>query len=101
MTTGRRRNYWLLEQNFHTKKFIYKENLLVIEIKETEILINKPVFLGLSILELSNILMYEFWYDYVKRKYGKKVSLHAKKQIKSMKTFKKMLKLNLIFQITI
>ena len=74
MTTGRRRNYWLLEQSFHTKKFIYKENLLVIEIKETEILINKPVFLGLSILELSNILMYEFWYDYVKRKYGKKVS---------------------------
>ena len=77
MTTERRRNYWLLEQNFHTKKFIYKENLLVIEIKETELLMNKPVYLGLSILELSNILMYEFRYDYVKRKYGKKVSLHA------------------------
>ena len=33
---------------------------------------NKPVYLGLSILELSKILMYEFWYDYVKPKYGKK-----------------------------
>ena len=29
---------------------------------------NKPVHLGLSILELSKILMYEFWYDYVKQK---------------------------------
>ena len=31
---------------------------------------NKPVYLGLSILELSKILMYEFWYDYVQTKYG-------------------------------
>ena len=31
---------------------------------------NKPVYLGLSILELSKILMYEFWYNYVKPKYG-------------------------------
>ena len=36
---------------------------------------NKPVYLGLSILELSKILMYEFWYDYVKPKYGKKAKL--------------------------
>ena len=33
---------------------------------------NKPVYLGLSILELSKILNYEFWYDYVKPKYGEK-----------------------------
>ena len=33
---------------------------------------NKPVYLGLSILELSKILMYEFWYNYVKSKYGEK-----------------------------
>ena len=32
---------------------------------------NKPVCLGLSILELSKILMYDFWYDYGKPKYGK------------------------------
>ena len=31
---------------------------------------SKPVYLGLSILELSKILMYEFWYDHVKLKYG-------------------------------
>ena len=36
---------------------------------------NKSVYLGLSILELSEILMYEFFYDYVKRKYGEKAKL--------------------------
>ena len=32
----------------------------------------KPVYLGISILKLSNILLYQFWYDYIKPKYGKK-----------------------------
>ena len=36
---------------------------------------NKLVYLGLSILELSNILMYEFWYNYVKPKNGENVKL--------------------------
>ena len=36
---------------------------------------NKPVYLGLSILELSKILMYEFWCGYVKLKYGEKLKL--------------------------
>ena len=33
---------------------------------------NRPVYLGLTILELSKIVLYEFWYDYVKPKYGEK-----------------------------
>ena len=36
---------------------------------------NKPVCFGLSILELSRILIYEFWYDCVKLKYGEKIKL--------------------------
>ena len=36
---------------------------------------NKPVYLGLSLLELSKMLMYEFQYDYVKLKYGDKANL--------------------------
>ena len=74
VTTERRRNYLVSEPNYHTTKF-FTENLLAIEMKKTEILMNKPVYLGLSILELSKILMYEFWYDYVKPKYGEKVKL--------------------------
>ena len=36
---------------------------------------NKPIYLGLCILEISKIIMYEFWYDYVKNKYGNKAGL--------------------------
>ena len=52
-----------------------KENLLAMEIKRTQILMNKPVYLYLSVLEISKIVMYEFWYDYIKPKYGEKVKL--------------------------
>ena len=39
---------------------------------------NKPIYLGLSILEISKILMYEFWYDYMKPKYGDNVIMNIK-----------------------
>ena len=45
--------------------------------KKTQILINKPVCLGPSILELSKILMYEFRYEYVNPKYGEKAKLYT------------------------
>ena len=64
----------LSEPNYHTTKF-FTENLLAIQIKKTQVLMNKPVYLRLSILELSKILMYEFWYDYVKVKYDEKAKL--------------------------
>ena len=67
VTTERRRNYLLSQLNYRTTKF-FKENLLALKMKKTEILMNKPVCLGLSILELSKTLMYEFWFDYVKKK---------------------------------
>ena len=75
VTKERRRNYLVSEPNYHTTKF-FTEYLLAIEMKKkTEILMNKPVCLRLLILELSEILMYEFWYDYVKSKYGEKAKL--------------------------
>ena len=65
-----------IRTKYHTTKF-FTEYLLAIEMKKKkmQILINKPVYLGLSILELSKILMYEFWYDYVKAKYDGKGKL--------------------------
>ena len=47
----------------------------VIRSSKTTIFLNKPIYLGLSILESSKILMYEFWRDYVKTKYGEKGKL--------------------------
>ena len=51
------------------------EDLSIIEMKRTKVKMNKPIYLGLSILEISKLLMYEFWYDYMKPKYGDNVKL--------------------------
>ena len=72
VTTERRRNYLVSEPNYHTTNF-FTENLSAIKMKkEAEIFMNKHAQLGLLILELSKILMYEFGYDYVKPKYNEK-----------------------------
>ena len=73
--TEKRRNYLVSEQNYHTTKF-FMDNLLAIEMKKTQILMNKPVYLGLSILDLSKTGMYEFQYDYLKPKYGENVKFY-------------------------
>ena len=67
-TTNRRRNYLLSEPNYHTTKW-FSENLLAIEMKKIEVKMNKPVYLYLSILEISKTLIYDFWHDYIKPKY--------------------------------
>ena len=51
------------------------EKVLVIQIKKSEILMNKPVYLDLSVTECSKILMYQFLYNYVKPKYGEKAKM--------------------------
>ena len=73
-TTERRRNYLGSEPNYHTTKF-FTEHMLAIEMKKSEILMNKPACLGLSISDVNKILRYELWYDYLKTKYSEKVEL--------------------------
>ena len=63
-----KRNKLVSEPNYHTMK-LTDEELAIIEMKKTRVQMNKPIYLGLSTLEISNITMYEFWYDYVKSKY--------------------------------
>ena len=43
--------------------------------KKTKVEMNKPVYLGMAILDISKTLMYEFWYDYIIPKYGDRVQL--------------------------
>ena len=59
VATERLKNYLVSEPNYYTTKF-FSENLLAIEMRKTEILMNKPVYLGFPLLELSKILMYDF-----------------------------------------
>ena len=54
VTTNRRRSYIVSEPNYHTTKW-FSEKLLAIEMKKIKIKMNKPVYLGLSILEISKM----------------------------------------------
>ena len=74
VTTEERRNYLLSGPNYHATKF-FTENLLATEIRKTQIHMNNPAYLGLSILDLNKAVMYEFWYDYVKPRYGENANL--------------------------
>ena len=74
VTADRRKNQLVSEPIYHTTKW-FLENLLAIEMKKTKVKMNKPVYLGFSILEISKTQMYEFWYDYIKPKYGDNVKL--------------------------
>ena len=62
VTTDEKRNKLVSEPNYHTTKH-FSENLLPIEMKKVKTKINKPKYLGMSILDISKTLMYEFWYD--------------------------------------
>ena len=75
-TTDRRRNQLVLEPNpnYHTTKY-FSENLLATEMKKTKVKMNKPIYLGMSILDISKTLMYEFLHDYVQPKYQDRAEL--------------------------
>ena len=52
------------EPNYYTAKY-FSEDLLAIEMKKIKVKMNKPIYLGKSILDISKTLVYEFWYDYI------------------------------------
>ena len=62
------------EPNYHATKWFSKD-LLAIEIKKTKLKMNKPIYLGLSILDISKTLIYEFWHNYIKPKYQNNAKL--------------------------
>ena len=74
VTTDKKGSKLVSEPNYHTISLI-SENLSIIEMNKTKIKMNKHIYLGLSILEISKILMYGFWYDYMKPKYNDDVRL--------------------------
>ena len=66
VTTEKRRIKLVSEPNYHTTKQ-FSENLLAIEMKKAKVKMNKSLYLGMSILDITKTLMYEFWYDYLKK----------------------------------
>ena len=70
---GKYRKY-VMKPNFNDY-VKFSENLVGVEMGKTEITMDKPVYLGQAILDLSKTLMYEFHYDYMKPKYGERLQL--------------------------
>ena len=68
VTTDKRRNRLASEPNHHITKY-FSENLMAIEMKKTKVKMNKPIYRGMSILDISKTLMYEFWCDCIKPKF--------------------------------
>ena len=73
MTTEEKIIKLVSEPDYHKTKH-FSDNLLAIEMKKIKVNM-KPVYLGMSMLDIGKTLMYEFWYDYVKPKYKGKANL--------------------------
>ena len=74
VATHKRRSILASEPNYHSTKCISKD-LMIMEMKKVKVKMNKPIYLGQAILDISKTLMYEFWYDYIKPKYEDKARL--------------------------
>ena len=74
VVTNERRKKLVSEADYHTCKH-FSEDLMAIEMKKTKVYMNKPVYIGQAILDISKILMYESLHDYIKPKYIDKAQL--------------------------
>ena len=74
IVTEERRTKLVFEPNYDSCKQ-FTNDLMAIEMRKTEVLMDKPIAVGQARLDISKTLMYEFWYDYLKLQYQDKVKL--------------------------
>ena len=74
VTSDKRRKQLVSEPNYHSHK-TFSEHLMAIQMKKTRIKMIKPIYLGMSMLDISKMIMYQFWYDYIKPKHGERAQL--------------------------
>ena len=72
--TGEKFKKLVAKPNYESRIFL-NENLVSVHMKKTSLTMNKPVYLGMCILDLSKTLMFDFHYKYIKPKYGNKAKL--------------------------
>ena len=74
VTANKRRNNLASQPNYHTTKY-FPENFITTKMKKTKVKMNQAIYLGMSKLHISKILMYEFWCDYFKPIYQDRAKL--------------------------
>ena len=75
VNTKEKRRKLVAKPNLKSPPKIFSENLVSVHMKKTSLTMNKPVYLGMCILDLSKTIMYDFHYNYIKSKYGDKAKL--------------------------
>ena len=75
VNTEERLKKLVAKPNLKSPPKIFNENLASVHLKKTSLTMNKPVYLGMCILDLSKTIMYDFHYQYIKPKYGEKAKL--------------------------
>ena len=75
VNTQERLRKLVAKPNLKSPPKIFSENLVAVHLKKTSLLMNKPVYLGMCILDLSKTIMYDFHYNYIKPKYRDKAKL--------------------------
>ena len=74
LETDKRRKRLLSEPNYHSHKIFY-DHLMEMKMKNTRAKMSKTLYLGMSTLNICNIIMYKFWYDYIRPKHGDRAKL--------------------------
>ena len=70
LVENRKKAVKLVSRPNFVRATIFDKNLIAIHMKKTEVFFNKPVYVGQAILDLSKTLMFDFHYNYIKKKYG-------------------------------
>lgn len=73
--SGRQGARMLISKPNFKRHTIFDENLVAIELNKTHILMNKPIAIGLAILDISKTVMYDFHYNFIRPKYADNVTL--------------------------
>ena len=74
VTTDVRKNKLVSQPNFYSSKY-FSENLLAVEMRKIKVNMNKLIYLGMTMLDVSKMPMYEFLYDYLKPRYKENINL--------------------------
>ena len=75
LVTSKQQALKLIAKPNFKNRTIFTENLISVHMGKTKLVFNKPVYVGMCILDISKTLMYNFHYNYIKPKYGEKASL--------------------------